>query len=107
MAYTYHELKEKTVADLREIAKGIEHEAVEGATQMNKDHLLKALCTALGIDMHEHHEVVGVDKAAIKVKIRDLRKKRDEILASQDRSQLHGVLRQIHSLKRTIRRATV
>ena len=107
MAYTYHELKEKTVADLREIAKGIEHEAVEGATQMNKDHLLKALCTALGIDMHEHHQVVGIDKAAIKVKIRDLRKKRDEILTSQDRSQLHGVLRQIHALKRTIRRATV
>ena len=59
MAYTYHELKEKTVADLREIAKGIEHEAVEGATQMNKDHLLKALCTALGIDMHEHHQEIG------------------------------------------------
>ena len=107
MAYTFHELKEKTVADLREIAKGIEHEAVEGATQMNKDHLLKALCTALHIEMHEHHEVVGIDKAAIKVKIRELRKKRDEILASQDRSQLHGVLRQIHALKRTIRRATV
>jgi hypothetical protein len=107
MAYTYHELKEKTVADLREIAKGIEHEAVEGATQMNKDHLLKAMCTALGIDMHEHHHVEGIDKAAIKVKIRDLRKKRDEILASQDRSQLHGVLRQIHAFKRRIRRAMV
>ena len=107
MAHTYEELKHKTVAELREIAKGIEHEAVEGATQMNKDHLLKALCTALGIDMHEHHEVVGVDKAAIKVKIRDLRKKRDEILTSQDRSQLHGVLRQIHAFKRTIRRAMV
>jgi hypothetical protein len=107
MAYTFHELKEKTVADLREIAKGIEHEAVEGATQMNKDHLLKALCTALHIDMHEHHEVVGIDKAAIKAKIRELRKKRDEILATKDRSELHGVLRQIHALKRTIRRATV
>ena len=107
MAYTYHELKEKTVAELRDIAKGIEHEAVKGATQMNKDHLLKAMCTALGIDMHEHHHAEGIDKAAIKGKIRELRKKRDEILASQDRSQLHGVLRQIHSLKRTIRRATV
>jgi len=107
VAYTYHELKEKTVADLREIAKGIEHEAVEGATQMNKDHLLKALCTALNIEMHEHHDVVGIDKAGIKTKIRELKKKRDEILASQDRSQLHGVLRQIHALKRTIRRATV
>jgi len=107
VAYTFHELKEKTVADLREIAKGIEHEAVEGATQMNKDHLLKALCTALHIEMHEHHEVVGIDKATIKTKIRELKKKRDEILASEDRSQLHGVLRQIHAFKRTIRRATV
>jgi hypothetical protein len=100
-------LKEKTVADLREIAKGIEHEAVEGATQMNKDHLLKAMCTALGIDMHEHHHVEGIDKVAMKGKIRELKKKRDEILASEDRSQLHGVLRQIHALKRTMRRATV
>ena len=107
MAHTYEELKHKTVAELREIAKGIEHEAVEGATQMNKDHLLKALCTALNIEMHEHHDVVGIDKAAIKTKIRELKKKRDEILASPDRSQLHGVLRQIHALKRTIRRATV
>ena len=107
MAYTFHELKEKTVADLREIAKGIEHEAVKGATQMNKDHLLTALCTALNIEMHEHHDVVGIDKAGIKTKIRELKKKRDEILASKDRSQLHGVLRQIHALKRTIRRATV
>lgn len=107
MAHTYHELKEMKVVELREIAKGIEHEAVKGATQMNKDHLLKALCTALGIDMHEHHHVVGIDKVAIKAKIRELKKKRDEILASEDRSQLHGVLRHIHSLKRTMRRAMV
>ena len=107
MAYTFHELKEMTVAQMREIAKDIEHEAVKGATQMNKDHLLKGLCTALGIEMHEHHEVVGIDKAGIKIKIRALRKKRDEILATKDRQDLHGVLRQIHALKRTIRRATV
>ena len=107
MAHTYHELKEMTVAQMREIAKDIEHEAVKGATQMNKDHLLKALCTALGFEMHEHHEVVGIDKSAIKTKIRALRKKRDEILASNDRKELGSVLRQIHSFKRTIRRATV
>jgi len=107
MPFTYHDLKEKTVAQLREIAKDVDHEAVKGATQMNKDHLLKALCSALKIDMHEHHQVVGVDKTAIKVKIRELKKKRDEILASQDRTQLHGVLRQIHRLKRTMRRAMV
>ena len=107
MAYTFEELKHKTVAELREIAKGIEHEAVQGASQMNKDHLLKALCTALKLDMHVHHHAVGIDKTAIKARIRELKKKRDAILASPDREELHGVLRQIHALKRTIRRATV
>ena len=107
MAHTFEELKGKTVAEMREIAKDIEHEAVKGATQMNKDHLLKALCTALGIEMHAHHQVVGIDKSAIKLKIRALRKKRDEILASDDRAELGVVLRQIHAFKRTIRRATV
>lgn len=107
MSHTYEELKHKTVAELREIAKGIEHEAVKGATQMNKDHLLKALCTALGIDTHVHHHAVGIDKAAIKARIHELQKKRDEILATKERAELGGVLRQIHDLKRQIRRATV
>ena len=40
MAHTYEELKHKTVVELREIAKGLEHEAVKGYTQMNKDHVL-------------------------------------------------------------------
>lgn len=107
MSHTYEELKHMTVVELREIAKGLEHEAVKGASQMNKDHVLKALCTALGIEMHAHHVVVGIDKTAIKTRIQALKKKRDEILASKDRAELSGVLRQIHSLKRQIRRATV
>lgn len=107
MSHTYEELKHKTVAELREIAKGIEHEAVQGATQMNKDHLLKALCAALGLDMHVHHHAVGIDKAAIKARIHALQKRRDEILASKDKKELPGVLRQIHNFKKRIRRATV
>lgn len=107
MTHTYEELKHKTVVELREIAKDMEHEAVKGASQMNKDHLLKGLCTALHIEMHAHHVVVGIDKAAIKTRIKALRKKRDEILATPDRKELTGVLRQIHALKRTIRRATI
>lgn len=108
MAYTYEELKHKTVAELREIASGVEeHDAVQGYTQLNKDQLLPALCKALGIEMHAHHHVVGIDKTAIKTKIHALKKKRDEILASKDRAELKGVLRQIHDLKRQIRRATV
>src|ERR1043165_4253558 len=42
MAYTYEELKHKTVAELRDIAAGIEHEALQGYTQLTKDHLLHA-----------------------------------------------------------------
>ena len=51
MAYTHQELKHKTLAELRDIAKDIEHEAVQGYTQLNKEHLVVALCRALNIDM--------------------------------------------------------
>ena len=50
---------------------GHEHEALQGYTQLNKEHLLVALSKALGIQ-HEHHDVVGVDKAAIKARIREV-----------------------------------
>ncbi len=53
--HTYEELKKKTVAELREIAKDLKHEAIKGYSQLNKEHLLPALCQALGIDAHEHH----------------------------------------------------
>jgi len=107
MAHTYDELKHKKVAELREIAKGLEHEAVKGYTQLNKDHLLKALCTALGMDTHAHHHAEGIDKQKIKSRIKELKQKRDEILASDSRAGLRPVLREIHGLKHALRRATV
>jgi hypothetical protein len=106
MAHTYEELKHKTVAELREIAKGIEHDAVQGYTQMNKGHLLIAISNALGIQ-HEHHDVVGVDKAGIKVRIRELKTKRQAALEAHDHAQLKMVRRTIHRLKRQIHKATV
>ena len=106
MAFTYEELKHKTVAELRDIAKGIEHDAVQGYTQMNKDHLLVALSKALGIQ-HEHHAVVGVDKSGIKAKIRELKTQRAAALAAHDHAQLKVVRRTIHRLKRRIHKATV
>jgi DNA-binding IclR family transcriptional regulator len=106
MEYTFEQLKHKTVAELREIAKGIEHDAVQGYTQLNKEHLLVAISKALGIK-HEHHDVVGVDKAAIKSRIKDLKKKREEALAAHDHAQLKTVRRTIHRLKRQIHKATV
>ena len=107
MAYTHHELKHKTLAELRDIAKDIEHEAVQGYTQLNKEHLVVAICKALSIDMHEHHDVVGIDKGAIKSRIKGLKKKRDAALAAHDHAQLKHARRSIHRLKRQIHKATV
>ena len=104
--HTFEELKHKTLADLREIAKGSDHEAVQGYTQMNKEHLLVALATALGIQ-HEHHSVVGIDKGSIKARIRQLKTQREAALAAHDHAQLKVVRRTIHRLKRQIHKATV
>ena len=106
MAYTFEELKHKTVADLREIAKNTDHEAVQGYTQMNKEHLVGALAKALGIQ-HTHHDVVGIDKGSIKARIRELKSKRAAAIEAHDHAQLKVVRRTIHRLKRRIHKATV
>jgi hypothetical protein len=104
MAYTYEQLKGKTIAELREIAKGVENqEAVQGFSQLNKDHLLPALCKAFGIDTHGHHHVEGIDKPAIKTQMHQLKQKRDAALAAHDGKTLKSVRRQIHRLNRQIR----
>lgn len=106
MAFTIEELKHKNITELRDIAKGIEHEAVQGYTQLNKEHLISALAKALGIT-HQHHDVVGVDKASIKVRIRELKVKREAALAAHNHAELKAVRRNIHRLKRAIHKATV
>jgi hypothetical protein len=104
MAYTYHELKEKTIQELRELAKGAgDQEAVQGYSQMNKEHLLPALCKALGVAIHEHHDVVGIDKPAIKAQMKELKKKRDAAIDAHDSDTLKAIRRQIHGLNRQIR----
>ena len=103
MAHTYHELKQMTVAQLREMAKDLNHEAVQGHSQMNKEHLLPALCRALNIDTLEHHTVAGVDKSTIKAKMRQLKQEREQALTAHDHAQLKGIRRQMHALNRQIR----
>jgi 16S rRNA C967 or C1407 C5-methylase (RsmB/RsmF family) len=105
--YTYEDLKNHTVTQLREIAKGLESEEVRGYSTMHKEDLVQAICRALGLDARVHHEVVGVDKKSIKKRIRELKKKRDEVLASGEGKLLKPILRKIHHLKRRIHKATV
>lgn len=107
MAYTHHDLKTKTVAELREIAKDLQHDAVQGYTQLNKEHLIVALCKALDIPLHEHHDVVGVDKGALKAKMRALKADRDAAIEAGDHDRLKAIRRHIHGLNRQIRKHTV
>jgi DNA-binding IclR family transcriptional regulator len=96
-----------TVAQLREIATGIEHDAVKGFSTMHKEKLLPALCQALGIEAHKHHVAVGINKSQIKLEIRALKKKREEALAAKKKDTYREILRQIHHLKNKLRRAII
>jgi hypothetical protein len=103
---SYEQLRHKTLAELRDLAKGIDHDAVQGYTQMNKEHLVVGLANALGIQ-HEHHTAVGIDKASIKARIREMKTQRAAALEAHDHAQLKVVRRTIHRLKRQIHKATV
>ena len=107
MEYNYDKLKGMTVAELRQIAAGIQNEAVQGYTQMNKEHLLAALSKALNIDTHTRHKikVAGLDKTGIKAHMRELKKERDAALEAHDHAQLKKVRREMHELRRSLRRA--
>ena len=107
MEFSFDDLTHKAVGELREIAEGIEHEALHGYTTMHKDHLVPALCKALGIEAHEHHTVVGVDKGRVKARIRNLKLQRDAALEAHDHQQLKSIRRQIHRLKHGLRTATL
>ncbi len=100
--YTYEQLRIMTVAQLRQIADGIKHEALEGHSTMHKDHLLPALCQALNIQVH--HVAMGAHKTQVKSLIRRLKADRDAALAAGDKAKLANIRRQIHTLKHRLRR---
>ena len=100
---TYEDLKKKTVAELRDMAKGLTHEAVNGYTQMNKEHLLPAVCKALGIEHAHHHVEAGFDKSKIKVRMKMLRAERNKALEVHDSAKLKVIRTELHTLNHRIR----
>jgi hypothetical protein len=104
MAHTYNELKGKKVAELREIAAGVQHEAVQGYTQLNKDKLLAALAKALNLDPHAHRKAQGGDKATLKAAIRKAKVARDAAVQAKNHSGLRTAQKEIRTLKRRIRK---
>ena len=75
MAHTYEELHKMTVAQLREVAVAQDSDDLDGFKSMHKAPLLAQLCKVLGIDPHEHHTATGLDKAAVKAQMRELRER--------------------------------
>jgi hypothetical protein len=108
MSHTYEDLKKKTVAELRDIAAGIQHEALQGYSQLNKEHLLEKLCIALSIPMQVHHKIAaeGV-KVALKEKIKALKARREEAIKAGRHEELKHVRRRMHFLKRNLRKSAV
>ena len=103
MAYTYEQLNKMTVAELRKIADGIDHEAIHGHATMHKEKLVPALCTALGIEGHVHHQAKISGKSSLKLEIRNLKKKRSAAVASKDYTQLRDIRQHIHDIKVKLR----
>jgi DNA-binding IclR family transcriptional regulator len=106
MTYTYEQLSQMTVTQLRAIADGIEHPATKGHSTMHKEKLLPALCEALGVEARAHHVVVGINKSQVKAEIRALKTEREAALASHDGQKVKSIRRRIHNLKRDLRRHT-
>lgn len=99
----WHQLHKKRVADLREMMQ--EHlPEVTGITQMKKVQLVELLADKLGIDK-PHKVVTGLDKQAVKGKIKELKVLRQAALEAKDSSELKKQRRAIHRLKRRMRRA--
>lgn len=100
----WHELNKRRVADLREMMK--EHlPQVQGVMSMKKDQIVGMLAEALGIEPPKK-VVVGVDKGAIKAKIREHKVLRQQALEAGDHAQLRVQRRKIHGLKRELRKAS-
>ena len=104
MAHTYDELHQMTVSELREIAETQNADDVKGFKSLKKAQLLELMCKVLGVDAEEHHTARGIDKAAIKVQMRELRVARDAAIEAHNHNELRIVRRQIHRLNRKIRR---
>ena len=133
-SYDAETLSKKTVAELREIAKQHEHDALSGYQKMKKAELVEALGSALGSEPagapEGAEEAPGEAQASppaaapaapvkapppgertgkqrLKEQIKQLKVQRDAAVAAHETEQLRLVRRKIHRLKRRIRREVV
>src|SRR5262245_16944646 len=103
MAHTYEELRKKSLAELRDIAKDLQHEAVQGYSQLNKEHLLPALCKAFGIDTHAHHGAHAATLSGVRHRMKELKAKRQAAAEAHDSDALKAIRREYHNLNHKLR----
>jgi hypothetical protein len=94
-----HELKGKTVNELRELAAS---QGIEGVSGKKKDDLLEILAEKLGLDLHAHVPE-GIGRRRIKARLRELRARRAKALAERNRAALIDTRREIHAQKHRLR----
>ena len=99
----WHELNKTRVADLRDLAKE-KMPNLQGILSMKKEDLVDLLADELGIEK-PHKVISGIDKAAVKARIKELKVKRQAALEAHDHAELKKHRRAIHRLKRKMRRA--
>ena len=99
----WHELQKKRVADLRDMMKE-KAPQVQGVLSWKKDRLVEELAQILGIEK-PHKVIAGLDKTAVKAKIRAHKEARNAALEAKDAAKLRRERRKIHRLKRRLRRA--
>ena len=98
------DLEKMTVTKLREEA--AKFEDVKGVSGMKKDQLIDVMCEKLDIQRPKK-QIVGIDKSALKARLRALKAKRLQAEADHDHEALAEIRRRIKTYKRSIRRHTV
>jgi len=99
----WHELNKHRVADLRDMMKKHAPQ-IQGVLSWKKEQLVAEVAQLLGIEK-PHTVIVGIDKTAVKERIKKQRELRLQALEAKDSAQLKRARRKIHRLKRKLRRA--
>ena len=100
----WKEMEKLTVVKLREEA--LKHSEIKGVHGKSKPQLMDELAPLLGIEKPHVRftDRIVHTKEDLKRKIRALKAERDKLVEAKDRKALHGVRREIHSLKHRIRK---
>ena len=99
----WHDLEKTTLIKLRDMA---HDQGMKGVTGWNKEKLVEELAGQLSIEK-PHEDMTAIkfhSKTDLKLKIRELKLERNSLIEAHDHKGLKTVRRQIHGLKRQIRK---